>query len=80
MAPLTIMIDIDGSASSENGENPRVVKASGVCGAVIDLQGGTESMSTGVCRATRMIYNGAVEPWAGASGISDDEGVLGEGV
>jgi len=27
-----------------------------------------------------MIYHGAVEQWARASGISDDEGVLGEGV
>jgi len=44
------MSDIDGSASNENGENAGVVKASGVCRVVIDLEMETESMSTGVDR------------------------------
>jgi len=48
MTPLTIMNDIDGSASNENGENAGAVKTSGVCGVVIDLEAENESMSTGV--------------------------------
>jgi len=79
MTPLTIMSDIDGIASSENGENTGAVKASGICGAVADLEAETTSMSAGVCQATLMIYLGVIEQWARASGISDDEGVLGEG-
>jgi len=80
MTPLTIMCNIDGSTRSENGENAGVVKASGVCGAVADLEAETKSMSTGVCQATHMVYLGAVEQWARARRISDNEGVLGEGV
>jgi len=81
MTPLTIMSDIDGSTRSENGENAGVIKTSGVFGAVVDLEAETESMSAGVCQATRMIYHGAVKPWAaGASGVGDDEGVFGKGV
>jgi len=75
------MSDIDGSARSENGENAGVIQASGVCGVVIDLEAETESMSTGVCQETCMIYVGAVKPWAArASGVGDNEGVLGKGV
>jgi len=38
-------------------------------------------MNTHTCRLTRgVIYLGAVERRAGTSGISDNEGVLGEGV
>jgi len=73
------MSNIDGSASSENGEGAGGVKARGVCGVVIDLEAETESVSAGVCQATHIIYLGAVEQRARASGISDDEGVLGEG-
>jgi len=80
MTLLTIMSDIDDSTRNENGENAGVVKASGVCGAVVDLKAETKSMSTDVRHATRMIYHGTAKQCARASGISDDEGVLGEGV
>jgi len=55
------MSNIDGSTRSENGENAGVIKASGVSGTVVDLEAETESMSAGVCQATRMIYHGAAE-------------------
>jgi len=81
MTPLTIMSNIDGSTRSENGENAGVVKASGICGAVVDLGAETESMSTGVYQATCMIYLGAVKQRvARASGVGDNEGFLGKGV
>jgi len=79
--PLTIMGDIDGSARSENGGNGGVVQASGVHGAELGLKRGTEGMRIHTRRVTRrVIYLGAVERRAGASGIGDDERVLGEGV
>jgi len=75
------MSDIDGSTRSENDENAGVVKASGVSGTVVDLEAETESMSTGVCQVTRMIYRGAFKPWAArASEVGDNEGVPGKGV
>ena len=40
------MGDIDGNARSEDGENTGIVKASGVCGTVLDLGPNTESVST----------------------------------
>jgi len=81
MTPLTIMSDVNGSTRRENGENTGVVKASGVSGTVVDLEAETEGMSAGVWQATRMIYHGAVKPWAArASGVGDDEGVFGKGV
>ena len=46
MIRLTIMDDVDGSARIENGKNTRILKASGVCRAVLDLEQGTESMNT----------------------------------
>jgi len=79
MTPLTIMNDIDGSASSENGENAGVFKTSGICRVVVGLEAETESMSRVVRQATRMIYLGTGEQWARANGIDDNEGVLGEG-
>lgn len=47
---LTIMGNIDGSARSENSGNARIVKASGVCGAELSLEGGTGSMSAHACQ------------------------------
>jgi len=75
------MSDVDRITRSENGENPGVIKASSVCGAVVDLEVQSESMSAGVYQATCMIYLGAVEPWAArAIGVGDNEGFLGKGV
>ena len=45
---LTIVSDIDGSTRGKNGENAGIVKASCVCGTVLDLEGGTERISTSV--------------------------------
>jgi len=74
------MSDVDRSTRSENGENAGVVKASSVSGTVVHLEVETESMNAGVCQVTRMIYHGAVKPWAArASGVGDNEGVLGKG-
>ena len=42
---LTIMGDIDGSTRSENGKSVGIVKAGGVCCAVLSLRVETESVS-----------------------------------
>ena len=36
------MSDTDGSARCENGENAGIIKASGVCGAKLDLEAETK--------------------------------------
>ena len=81
MILLTVVSDIDGSTRSENSENTRVIEASGVCGAVIDLvEAGTGSISVHVCPTTGwVIYLGAIEQGARANGISDAEAVFREG-
>jgi len=81
MIRLTIVSDVDGSARIKNGELAGVIEASGVCGHVLDLETGTESVSTGVHRVTRpVIYLGTVERRSRARGVGNVEGVLGEGV
>jgi len=78
---LTTVGDVEGCARVENGENTRILKASGVCRAVLDLEGETENMNTHGCLVTRRVtYLGALERWARASGVGNAEGVLGEGV
>jgi len=76
------MSDIGGRTRSENGENAGVVKASGVCGTIVDLEVETKCMSTGACQATCMIYHGAFKPWAARAsvgGVGDYKGVPGKG-
>ena len=73
------MGDIGGNAGGEDGENVGISKASGVCGAVLDLGPDPESVSTHMVARYRVwIYLGAVERGARASGIGDYEGVFGE--
>ena len=75
------MSDINGCTRNENDESAGVVKTSAVSGSVVDLEAETKSMSAGVFQATRIIYQGAVKPWAArASEVGDNEGVLGKGV
>jgi len=77
------MGNIDGSARSENGENAGVIKAGGVSWVVLGLGAEAKSMSTRVCQVwldSCAIYLGTIERGARASGISDAETVLGEGV
>ena len=81
MIRLTIVSDADGSPRIKNGEHAGIIEACSVCGDVFDLEAETERMSTGVLRVTRrVIYLGAVERGARASGVGNDECVLGEGV
>ena len=49
--PLIVMSDVGRSARSENGENARIIEASGVRGTVLDLEAGTETISAHVYRA-----------------------------
>ena len=80
MIQLTIMSDVDGSARIENGKGPGILKASGVCRTVLDLEDETESMNTYICWVTRrVIHLGAFERRARTQGIGDSEGVFGEG-
>ena len=75
------MNDIDGSARRENSVSAGIVEASGVRGAVIDLEAETTSVSAQVCQVTRrVIHPGTYERRVRASGIGDGEGVLGEGM
>ena len=74
------MGDVDESARIEKSENARVIKASGVCRTVLDLEAEPESVSARVRQETRqMVYLGPIKRRTGASGVGDDEGVLGEG-
>ena len=78
---LTIVSDVDGNARIENSEHAGVIEARSVRRDVLDLQAETESMSTGVRPVTiRVVYLGAMERRARASGIGNVETVLGEGV
>ena len=52
MLQLTIVNDIDRSARGENGKRAGVITTSSVCGAVLDLETETESMSTRLCQTT----------------------------
>jgi len=45
MIRLTIVSDIDGSTGSENSKKAGIIQASGVCGTVLDLEAGAESLS-----------------------------------
>ena len=75
------MNNTDGSARSENREYAGLIKTGGVCGAVLDLGAGAESMNARVYQVTEcVIYLGAVERRARAGGIGDIEAILGEGV
>ena len=80
MIPLTIVGDIDGSARSENGGNARLIKPSGVLGAVLGLEAEQNALAHVFVGYGRVIYLGAVERRARARGIDDGESVLGEGV
>ena len=46
MIPLTIVRDIGGSTRSEDSECAGILEASGIRRAVLDLEKGTESIST----------------------------------
>jgi len=71
MIPLTIVSDINGSPRGEDCEN---------AGAVLDLEVEAEGINTCVHQVIRcMIYHCAIEHWARASGVHDDEGVFREG-
>ena len=48
------MIDVNGIARSENGENVGITEASGLCGVVVDLGSWTKIISAGFpCNQTR---------------------------
>jgi len=73
--------DIGGSARRENNVSAGIAEASGVRGAVIDLEAETTSVSAQVCQVTRrVIHHGTYERRVRASGIRDGEGVLGDGM
>ena len=75
------MSDIDKGTRGENGKSAGIAEVSGVLGAVLDLEAEARNISTQVRQVTkRVIYLGTIELRARASGISDAEGVLGEGV
>ena len=75
------MSDIERSARSENGEHAGIIEAGGVFGAVLDLETGTESVSTRVRQITgRVIHPGTGERGARATGIGDTESIFGEGI
>ena len=74
------MSKIKRSARSENGEHAGIIEANGVYRTVLDLETGTESVSTHVRQIIgRVIYLGTGEQGVRASGIGDTEGVPREG-
>ena len=80
VVPLTVVSDVGVSARSEDGENAGITKASDVCGIVLDLEAGTESISARIFRAgRRAIYLSTAERGVRAGGICDDEAMFGEG-
>ena len=74
------MSDVDGSTRIEKSENAGIIKASDVCGTVLDLEAVPEIVSGCICQTIRQVaYLGPIERWARASGVGDDKGVLREG-
>ena len=74
------MDDVDRSARSENREYTGFIKLGGICGVVLDLEAGTESMNTYVYQVTgSATYLCTSEERTGASDICDVEAILGEG-
>ena len=81
MNQLMIVGDVDGGPRIKNGEHAGIVESCSVCGDVLDLEAETRSVSTGVLWVTRrVVCLGAVERRARASGVGNDEAVLGESV
>jgi len=71
---------IGGRARIKERENAGIIKASGVCGTVLDLEAEPKSVSGRICQEIlRGVYLGPIERRTRASGACNDEGVLGEG-